>query len=127
MPRALAYTGSSAPTSRIWSVVSGRKTWWTTTTVAPCITPDAHGGVRALGQPLRVDDRAPAQLVEVEVRVAELKQARAELVLVGVAVLLDEAVGQERLEQAVDGGSGEPEAVGELAHSEPSRASRERL
>ena len=52
--------------------------------------------------------RAPAQLVEVEVGVAELQQAGAELVLVGVAVLLDEAVRLQRLQQAVDGRAGEP-------------------
>ena len=38
-PSELACTGSSAPTSRTWKVASGRKTWWTTTTVGPCITP----------------------------------------------------------------------------------------
>ena len=36
-------------------------------------------------------DRARPQLVQVEVGVAEMQQAGAELVLVGVAVLLDEA------------------------------------
>ena len=80
---------------------------------------DADGGVGALGQPLGVDDRAAAQLVQVEVGVAELEQAGAELVLVGVAVLLDEAVRQQGLEQAVDGGAGELEPVGELADAEP--------
>ena len=37
---------------------------------------DADRGVGALGQPLGVDERAGAQLVEVEVGVAELQQAR---------------------------------------------------
>ena len=88
---------------------------------------DPHGGVGALRQPLGVDDRAAAQLVQVEVGVAELEQSGAELVLVGVPVLLDEAVREQRLEQAVDGGPGEVEPVGELAYAEASRARRERL
>ena len=71
---------------------------------------DAHGGVRALGETLRVHDRAAAQLVQVEVGVAELEQPGAELVLVGVAVLLDEAVREQRLEQAVDRGPRELQA-----------------
>ena len=126
-PSALACTGSSAPTSRIWSVVSGRKTWWTTTTVAPCITPTRTAASVALGEPLGVHYRAAAQLVQVEVGVAELEQAGAELVLVRVAVLLDEAVGEQRLEQAVDGGAGELEPVRELAHTQPPRSRRKGL
>ena len=88
---------------------------------------DADRGVGALGQPFGVDDRAPAQLVQVEVGVAELQQAGAELVLVGVAVLLDEAVRKQRLEQAVDGGAGELKPVGELTDSQPAWPGRERL
>jgi hypothetical protein len=53
------------------------------------------GGLR---QPLGVHDRPSAQLVVVEIGVAEMEKARAELVLVGVAVLLDEAVRLQRLE-----------------------------
>src|SRR5919198_534920 len=48
---------------------------------------DADRGVRPLGKSLGVDDRAPAELVEVEVGVAELQEPGAELVLVGIAVL----------------------------------------
>ena len=88
---------------------------------------DADGGVGARGQPLGVDDRAAAQLVEVEVGVAELEQAGAELVLVGVAVLLDEAVRLQRLQQAVDRGRAKLEPVGELADAEAARPARERL
>ena len=88
---------------------------------------DAHGGVGAVGQPLGVDERAPAQLVVVEVGVAEVQEAGAELVLVGVAVLLDEAVRLQRLEQAVHGRPGHAELVGELRHAEPPRAGGERL
>ena len=65
---------------------------------------DANGRVRPGCEPVGVDSERDPQLVQVEVGVAELEQARAELVLVRVAVLLDEAVGLERLEQAVDGG-----------------------
>ena len=88
---------------------------------------DADRGVRALGEPLGVHDRAAAQLVQVEVRVAELEQAGAELVLVRVAVLLDEAVRQQRLQQAVNRGAGQLETIGELAHAQPARSRRERL
>jgi hypothetical protein len=89
--------------------------------------PDSHGGVRALRESLGVHYRAAAELVQVEVGVAELEQARSELVLVRVAVLLDEPVGEKRLEQAVDGGAGELEPVRELAHTQPPRSRREGL
>ena len=69
----------------------------------------AHCGVGSLRQPLGVDDRARAQLVQVEVGVPQLEQAGAELVLVRVSARPDEAVRLERLEQAVDGGAGEVE------------------
>ena len=71
---------------------------------------DAHRGVGARGEPLGVDERAAAQLVEVEVGVAELQQAGAELVLARVAVLLDEAVRLKGLQQTVDRGRGRPSA-----------------
>ena len=70
--------------------------------MGPCITPTRTAGVGALGETLGVHDRTAAQLVQVEVRVAELKQAGAELVLVGVAVLLHETVRRKRLQEAVD-------------------------
>jgi hypothetical protein len=54
--------------------------------------PDPDCRVGALGEPFRVDDRAASQLVQVEVGVAELEQPGSQLVLVGVAVLLHEAV-----------------------------------
>ena len=56
-----------------------------------------------------------------------MQQPRAELVLVGVAVLLDEAVRLERLQQAVDGRPRHAELVGELADAEPPRAGGQRL
>jgi hypothetical protein len=68
-----------------------------------------------------------AQLVVVEVGVAEVQQAGAELVLVGVAVLLDEAVRLQRLEEPVDGRARHAELVGELRHAEPPRARGEGL
>ena len=89
--------------------------------------PHAHGRIRPLGETLGVHDRAAAQLVQVEVRIAELKQAGAELVLVRIAVLLDEAVRLERLQKPVDGGSCEPQPIGELAHSKPPRATPQGL
>ena len=107
--------------------MSGRKTWWTTTTPAPCSTPTRTASLGAGGERVGVDERARPQLVDVEVGVAELQQRGAELVLAGVAVLLDEAVRLQRLQQPVDGGRGEPEAVGELGHAEPPGPARERL
>jgi hypothetical protein len=87
----------------------------------------ADGRARARRQPLRMHERASAQLVEVQVGVAEVQQARAELVLVRVAVLLDEAVRRERLQQPVHSRPREAELVGELAHAEPPRAAGQRL
>ena len=78
---------------------------------------DADGRAGALREPLGVHDRARAQLVEVEVGVAEVQQPGAELVLVRVAVLLDEAVRRQRLQQPVDGRAREAELIGELAHA----------
>ena len=63
---------------------------------------------------LRPQGRAPitectrTQLVQIEVAVAEIEQLRAELVLVAVDVLLDEAVRLQRPQQAVDGALREP-------------------
>jgi hypothetical protein len=93
----------------------------------PVHDPDPDGSVGAAGEPIGVDERARAQLVEVEVGVAELEQPRAELVLVGVAVLLDEAVCLERLQQAVHGGAGEVETVGDLADAETAGTARQHL
>ena len=56
-----------------------------------------------------------------------MQQPRAELVLVGVAVLLDEAVRRERLQEAVHRRAREAELVGELADAEPPRTARQRL
>jgi len=79
------------------------------------------------GEQLRPRERARPQLVEVEVAVPELEQLRAELVLVGVEVLLDEAVLLEGAEQTVDGRLCEPDAVGEIAQAEAPRMLSERL
>jgi hypothetical protein len=87
----------------------------------------AHGGLRALGQPLGVHDRATAQLVEVQIRVAELQQPGAELILVRVAVLFHEPVGLQRLQQSVHGRTREPQPIGQLADAQPPRPAGERL
>ena len=68
----------------------------------------------------RSSDHASArgtQLVQIEVAVAEIEQLRAELVLVAVDVLLDEAVRLQRPQQAVDGA---------LREAEPRRYRRHR-
>ncbi len=87
----------------------------------------AHRGVGAGGQALGVDERPGPQLVEIEVRVSELEQTGAELVLVRVAVLLDEAVGLERLQQAVHGWPGEAEPIRDLADAQSPRSAGEDL
>jgi hypothetical protein len=84
---------------------------------------DAHGGIATAGEPLGVHQRASAKLVEVEVGGAELQQAGAGLVFARVAILLDEAVNLERLQQAMDGSRGELEPFGP-ARSRPSAARR---
>jgi hypothetical protein len=76
---------------------------------------------------LRPGERARPQLVQVQVAVPELEQLRAELVLVGVEVLLDEPVLLQGAEQAVDGGLREPDTVGEIAQAEAPRVLAERL
>jgi hypothetical protein len=86
---------------------------------------DAHRCGGALGESLGVDDRAPAQLVEVEVGVPEMEQARAELVLLGIAILLDEAVRLQRLKQSVDGRPGDVETLGQLADTQAPRPAGE--
>ena len=88
---------------------------------------DADRGLRARGQALGMHDRPPAQLVEIQVGVAEVQEPRPELVLAGIAVLLDEAVDLQRLEQAVHGRPRELEAVGELADAQPARPGGQRL
>ena len=56
-----------------------------------------------------------------------MQQARTELILVGVAVLLDEAVRLQGLEQPVHRGARQSELVGELADPEPARPAGQRL
>ena len=119
MPSALACSGSCAPTSRIWNGRVGAKDVVDDDGVGAVHDADAHRGLRAHREPLRVHDRARAQLVDVEVGVAELQQAGAELVLLGVAILLDESLGQQRLQQPVHRGPREAEPIGELADPEP--------
>jgi hypothetical protein len=91
--------------------------------------PHAHAdrGIGALRQPLGRHQRASAQFVEVEVGVAKLEQAGPELVLAGLAVLLDEAVDLQRLQQPVHGGRRELQPLGQLGHAEAPGAARQRL
>src|SRR5260370_20745195 len=88
-------------------------------------TPDRRAGSR--GQPVRIRDRARAQLVEVEVRVAELEQAWPQLVFVGVPVLLYESVRLQRLEQPVDRRARPPQPVGQLPYPPPAPPAVPRL
>jgi hypothetical protein len=56
-----------------------------------------------------------------------LQQSRAQLVLVGIAILLDEPVGEQGLQEPVNGGPGQLEAIRQLADTKPSWPGRERL
>jgi hypothetical protein len=76
---------------------------------------------------LRPGERARTKLVEIEVAVPELEQLRAELVLVGVEVLLDEAVLLQGSEQPVNGRLRQADPVGEIAQAEAARMLSERL
>ena len=76
---------------------------------------------------LRPGERARAELVQVEIAVPELEELRAELVLVGVEVLFDEAVLLERPEQAVHRRLRQPDPVGEVGEAQPPRVLAERL
>jgi len=88
---------------------------------------DAHRFADARREQLRPGERAGAELVQVEVAVSELEELRAELVLVGVEVLLDETVLLQRPEQAVHGRLREPHPVGEIGEAEPPGMLAERL
>ena len=56
-----------------------------------------------------------------------MQQAGAGLLFARVAILLDEAVSLERLQQAMDGSRGELEPLGQLAHAQAPRAARQRV
>ena len=70
---------------------------------------------------------ARAQLVQVEVAVAEVQQLGAELVLVAVRVLLDEAVRLQRAQEPVHRALREAEPRRELADAEPAGAAAQGL
>ena len=74
------------------------------------------------------DQKSLNQLVgHAETYVAQLQQAGPELIFVRVTILLDEAMGLQRLEQAVHGRPGQAKPVGELAHAQPARTAGERF
>jgi hypothetical protein len=68
-----------------------------------------------------------SQLADVEVGIAELQQGDARTVLVRPARLLDEPVRHQRLQEAVDGGAGEAETIGDLADAEAARPIGQKL
>ena len=86
---------------------------------------DANRRAGPGGKVIRVADRARAQLVEVEVGVAELEQAGPELVLLRIRVLFDEAVRLKGLQEPVDGRPRQTKAVGQLADAQAPRTARE--
>ena len=88
---------------------------------------DPDGFLGSLREPLRPDERASAKLTQVEVLARQLQQLGAELVLVAVGVLLDEAVVLERPQEAVHRALRQAEAGRELADAEAAGPSSERL
>ena len=108
-------------------MLSGRKTWWMTSTPLSCRVPTRTASPVRIGQVVGPGERAAAQLVDVQVDVPELEQRGAELVLAALGLLLDEAFLLERLEQPVHRALGEPEALRQLGHAEPARAAAQRL
>ena len=93
----------------------------------PVHHPDPYRRAGSARQPVAVPDRTGPQLVEVQVRVTELEQPGPELVLVRVPVLLHKAMGLQRLQQTVDRGPGQAEAVGQLADAQPAGSAGQRL
>ncbi len=87
----------------------------------------AHRLADARREQLRPRERTRAELVQIEVAVAELEQLRPELVLVGVEVLLDEPVILKRPQESVHRGLRETHPVGQVAQAEPARMLAERL
>ena len=122
LPSAVAWSGSWAPTSRICSVLSGRKTWWMTSTPLSWRVPTRTASPRADREVVGPGERAAAQLVDVQVDVPELEQRGAELVLAALCLLLDEAFLLEGLEQPVHRSLGQSEALRQLGHAEPARS-----
>ena len=86
---------------------------------------DADSGLGAHRKLGGVRDRARTQLVDVEIRVAELEQARTQLVFLRDAVLFDEPLSQQRLQKTVHGRTREAELVGQLADAQPPRTTGE--
>jgi hypothetical protein len=84
--------------------------------------PDPHALVRARGQRVRPIQRPRAQLVAVEVARAHVQQRRAELVLAGLLVLLDEAHVLQRAQQTVHRPLRQAELPGEVDDAESARA-----
>ena len=106
-------------------MLSGRNTWWMTSTPSPCSVPTRTASPLRMARLSAQASDAAAQLVHVEVDVAQLQQRRPQLVLAAVGVLLDEALLLERPQQPVHGALGEPQPVAQLGHAEPARAAGE--
>ena len=107
-------------------MLSGRKTWCTTSMFGPFGTPTRTASSDPAGQRVRPQERARAELVTVQERVAELQERRSEPVLARLVVTLHELVLLERAEQPVHGRLRQAETLGELRHPEP-RLSRTEL
>ena len=71
--------------------------------------------------------RPRAQLVQVEVAVAEVQELRPELVLVAIRMLLDEIVGLQRAQEPVHRALGQPQANRELADAKAASAATQGL
>ena len=95
-PSAVACSGRCEPTSRIWSVLSGPEHVMDHQHAVAVQSTDPHRLAGTDGEIVCPGECATAQLVDVEVDVAQLQQRGAELILAALGILLDEALRLER-------------------------------
>jgi hypothetical protein len=95
--------------------------------IPPVHHSNSDRGVSPLGETLGMNQRPGSELVEVEIGVPELEQASAELVLIGVPILLDEPMSLQGLKEAVHGRTGESEPIGDLADPQTPRPAGQNL
>ena len=122
LPRALAWTGMTMPTSGICRLPSGRGSWWMITTSSMSSTP-----VRTASPVRRARSSAHGmasrpELEGVEVDVAEPQDGGPELVAARPALLHDHPVLDQAADDAVGGRRRELQAGGQLRQAHPAGA-----
>ena len=74
LPSAVACAGSRVPISRVWWLLSGRNTWWTTSTCRGAGTPIRTACPLRAASGVRPVDRQGAQIVGVDALVGQLQR-----------------------------------------------------